>query len=102
MFGTSVAGTLSESSNKRYYKFSLNEAGSLNFGMEKIEYFCSTDIKIYDASQTEIYSNHNGSCNSFSLNPIYLTGKNYYMAVNATCGETTFSFIAPIVATHFA
>lgn len=94
VFGTSVAGTLSKSSNKRYYKFSLNEAGSINFGMEKSEYFCSTDIKIYDASQTEIYSNHNGSCNSFSLNPIYLTGGNYYMAVNATSGETTFSFIA--------
>lgn len=96
VFGTSMAGTWSDSSNKRYYKFSLNEACVINFGMEKSydTIHRRTDIEIYDTSQTKIYSADSFD-HSFSLNPIYLTGGNYYMIISGqTNGEMTFSFIA--------
>lgn len=95
VFGTSMAGTWSDNSNKRYYKFSLNEACVINFGMEKSydTIHRRTDIEIYDTSQTKIYSADSFD-HSFSLNPIYLTGGNYYMIVSGqTNGEMTFSFI---------
>lgn len=94
VFGTSMAGTLPQSSNKRYYRFALNEAGSINFGIEKSNRYCDMEIKIYDASQTEVYSNKKGYGNSFSLDPIYLTGGSYYMMIGSTSGETSFSFVA--------
>ncbi len=94
VFGTSMAGTVLEGNNKRYYKFSLNEAGTINFGMEKSNRHCDVDIKFFDASQTEIYSGSNSYGDSFSLDPIYLTGGNYYMMVNASYEGTRFSFIA--------
>lgn len=46
-------------------------------------------IKIFDASQTEIYSTT--GCYSFSTNSIYLTGGNYYMVLSEDANEM-FSF----------
>lgn len=94
-FGTSMAGTLSANDSKRYYKFSLGQAGILNLGFERSNEK-NISISIYDTSQTEICS-YTIAWNraSFSLDPIYLTGGNYYMMVSEAHNET-FSFIANI------
>ena len=90
-FGSSMAGTLSESDNSRYYKFSLNEASRLNFGIER-NIGHTIDILIYDASQTEIYKEVDYG--SFSLNPIYLTGGDYYMVIrDGSNHNQSFSFV---------
>ena len=90
-FGTSMAGTLSESDSSRYYKFSLNEASRLNFGLERNQWNSNINILFYDTSQTEIYNVHNSS-RSFSLEPIYLTGGDYYMVIRDARTES-FSFV---------
>lgn len=90
-FGTSMAGTLSESDSSRYYKFSLNEASRLNFGLERNQWNSNINILFYDTSQTEIYNVHNSS-GSFSLEPIYLTGGDYYMVIREARTES-FSFV---------
>ena len=90
-FGTSMAGTLSESDSSRYYKFSLNEASRLNFGLERNQWNSNINILFYDTSQTEIYNVHNSS-RSFSLEPIYLTGGDYYMVIREARTES-FSFV---------
>lgn len=94
IFSTSMAGTLSKSDSLRYYKFSLGEASRLDLGFEKSYDGHNMYIKIYDDSQTEIYSVRNGS-KAFSLNAIYLTGGNYYMTVEED-RDLTFSFVANV------
>lgn len=90
-FGASMAGTLSSSDSRRYYKFSLEQASKLDFGAEKSN---TQDmlIEIYDASQTKIYSCKT-RYKSFSLYAIYLTGGDYYMMLECY-DNTTFSFVA--------
>lgn len=91
-FGISIAGTLSTSDSKRYYKFSLGQASKLDLGLERNDWqYAWIYITIYDASQTEIYSDR-GYGSSFSLNSIYLTGGDYYMVLSEDRNET-FSFI---------
>lgn len=91
--GVSVAGTFPDSGGKRYYKFSLEQAGKVDlaFDVSASAYFGSMIIKIYDNSQTEIYSAT--KYESFSLNDIYLTGGNYYLMAEFP-RSTAFSFIA--------
>ncbi len=88
-FGTSMAGTFSKNDNKRYYKFSLNQTSKLEMGVEK-DGASHMNIKIFDTSQTEIYST--SGCYSFSTNSIYLTGGNYYMVLSEDYNEM-FSFV---------
>lgn len=91
--GVSVAGKFSESGGKRYYKFSLEQAGKIDlaFDVSASAYVGSMNIKIYDNSQTEIYSAT--KYEAFSLNDIYLTGGNYYL-VTGFPHSTAFSFVA--------
>ena len=91
--GVSVARTFPDSGGKRYYKFSLEQAGKVDlvFDVSASAYVGSMNIKIYDNSQTEIYSDK--KYESFSLNDIYLTGGNYYLMAEFH-RSTTFSFIA--------
>ncbi len=94
VFGTSTAGTLSESSGRRFYRFSLSEAGRLDMGFERkpkggYDYLY---IYIYDASQTQIYYARMHDL-SFTLKPVYLTGGDYYMMVSEARNQT-FSFVA--------
>lgn len=91
--GVSVAGTFPDRGGKRYYKFSLEQAGKVDlaFDVSASAYFGSMIIKIYDNSQTEIYSAT--KYESFSLNDIYLTGGNYYLMAEFP-RSTAFSFIA--------
>lgn len=91
--GVSVAGTLPDSGGMRYYKFSLEQAGKISIEIEKSS-ISTMNIKIYDSSQTEIYTDGSGSP-SFSRNDIYLTGGNYYFSVEHH-GRTTFSFVINI------
>lgn len=97
-FGSSMAGTLSKSDNKRYYKFSLEEACKLQIGIEHNNtYFNSRIVVIIcDVSQTEIYDWSGGYYTSFSLDPVYLTGGSYYMMIEypGDAGDATrFSFV---------
>lgn len=89
-FGASIAGTLSASDSRRYYKFALKQASKLDLGIEKSNTRDMT-IKFYDASQTQIYS-HTFWQNSFSPYEIYLTGGDYYMMLECY-NNTTFSFV---------
>lgn len=97
-FGASMAGTLSKSDNKRYYKFSLKQACKLQIGIEHNNTYFNSRIVvvIYDDSQTEIYNWSGGYYTSFSLDPVYLTGGNYYMMIEypEDAGDATrFSFV---------
>lgn len=92
--GVSVAGRFSESDSRRYYKFSLDEASKLSLGIEKsIGRTAGAEIitKLYDTSQTEIYILEI-SDKAFSPRDIYLTGGNYYMALEGHA-DMTFSFV---------
>lgn len=89
-FGVSMAGTSSKSDSSRYYKFSLNQASKLDFGIER-ESGNSLYIKIYDAFQTEIYSVYKGS-NAFTLDSIYLNGGKYFLVINDAHSDL-FSFV---------
>lgn len=93
-FGTSIAGTFSPSDSKRYYKFSLEQAGRLDLGLERTGDH-SMLIQIYDASQTEIY-NYTGVWThpSFSLEA-YLTGGDYYVILSGDYNEM-FSFVVNV------
>lgn len=90
-FGVSMAGRLSKNDSRRYYKFSLSQASRLDLGFEKSRGADITEIKIFDATQTEIY-NAGRADSSFSLDAIYLTGGDYYLLVDETY-DVTFSFI---------
>lgn len=96
-FGSSMAGTFSESDGRRYYKFSFVQAGKLDLGVE-MQDNNDLHIKIYDASQTEIYDffhsgRYVGTGPSFSVDAIYLTGGDYYMVLE--CYENiSVSFLA--------
>ena len=90
-FGVSMAGRLSENDSRRYYKFSLDQASRLDLGFEKSRGADITEIKIFDATQTEIY-NAGRADRSFSLDAIYLTGGDYYLLVDETY-DITFSFL---------
>jgi len=92
VFGVSMAGTFTESDNKRYYKFSLSQASRLDLGVERSRGLSYMYINIYDSSQTEIYSTWSTD-GSFSLDPIYLTGGDYYMMISVD-RDQTFSFVA--------
>ncbi len=91
--GVSVAGTFPESGGIRYYKFSLEEAGKIDLSVDvsASAYVGGMRIKIYDASQTEIYNSYDSE--SFSMNDIYLTGGNYYLVAEFS-RATSFSFVA--------
>lgn len=90
-FGSSMAGTFSESDGRRYYKFSLDRASRLSLGFEDSAH---RSIKIYDASLTEIYS-FNSGYGSFTLSPIYLTGGFYYISIECYSNAIV-SFIANV------
>lgn len=96
-FGSSMAGTFSESDGIRYYKFSFAQAGKLDLGAE-MQANNDLHIKIYDSSQTEIYDffhsgRYVGTGPSFSVDAVYLTGGDYYMVLE--CYENiSVSFLA--------
>lgn len=87
-FNTSNSEKMSDSDNKRYYKFTLDEASVLVINVKKQGNY--EDIKIYDSSKTEIYSwnvyTSNGDYNSGN---IYLTGGTYYLGIDYN-GEMSF------------
>ncbi len=91
-FGVSMAGRLSENDSRRYYKFSLGQASRLDIGFKRSQGFGNAKIKIFDATQTEIYSASENYEESFSLDAIYLTGGDYYLLVDEE-RNITFSFI---------
>lgn len=91
-FGVSMAGKLSPNDSRRYYKFSLSQASRLDLGFERNDHFDDVKIKIFDSTQTEIYSVSRNYDKSFSLDAIYLTGGDYYLLVEEAL-NVTFSFI---------
>ncbi len=92
VFGTSMAGTLPDGGGRRYYKFSLDQAGKLDLRFERSKISGNIYFRFYDASQTEIYY-LTGSYDAGSWTDLYLTGGTYYMAVQYY-DDITFSFIA--------
>lgn len=92
--GVSAAGSMPDGGGKNYFKFSLEQAGKMDLTVDKSEHWGNIGIKIYDASQTEIYYVREGD-DSFSINDIYLTGGDYYLSVEFPMA-TTFTFVANI------
>ncbi len=92
--GVSVAGTFPETGGKRYYKFSLEEAGKIFMELERSSGSGYIYLKFYDESQTEIYT-YAGGRSAFTLSDLYLTGGTYYLAVEYD-ENLTFSFVANI------
>lgn len=80
-FNTSNSEKMSDSDNKRYYKFTLDEASVLVMNVKKL--WADTQyMRIYDNTKTEIYhwdvAHYDGEYNSGN---IYLTGGTYYLGV---------------------
>ena len=92
VFGTSMAGSFPAGGGRRYYKFSLDEAGKLDFTLNKNNGVHTCYLKFYDASQTEIYTLQTYERGA-SWNDLYLTGGSYYMAVQYS-DDVSFSFVA--------
>lgn len=92
MFGTSMAGSFPEGGGRRYYKFTLEQASKLDLTLERSTSSGWCYLIFYDASQTEIYTLSSGSTAN-SWNDLYLTGGDYYMAVQYN-DKLNFSFVA--------
>lgn len=92
VFGTSMAGTLPDGGGRRYYKFTLDQAGKLDLNFERSTASSWCYLRFYDASQTEIYTLSSGS-SANSWVDLYLTGGIYYMAVQFY-DNLSFSFVA--------
>ena len=79
-FNTSNAETMSDSDNKRYYKFTLDEASVIVINLKK-NYWNEPNFKIYDNTKTEIRNWNMYRCDEANSGNIYLTGGTYYLGI---------------------
>lgn len=92
--GTTYSSNISDTTNARFYKFTLNESGAVTLNLKA--YILFTDIYVYDSDGKEIVASQFNRANSvtqmFSTIENYdLTKGTYYFCISGYNGTFNFS-----------